>query len=101
MSFYVIVRFKGDPKRAHAALREDADLEKNVKDGIFKYGMVRTTRLIGDGEFIDIDEWKNEADRDAFVAEMGPELKRWNEVAGITNMESTTWRPPANAEEDF
>lgn len=100
MSFYVIVRFKGDPKRANAALREDADLEKNVKDGIFRHGMVRTTRLIGDGEFLDIDEWKSEADRDAFVAEMGPELRRWNEVAGITNMESTVWRAP-EPEEDF
>lgn len=100
MSFFVIVRFKGDAKRAHAALREDPELEKNVKQGIFDHGMIRTTRLIGDGEFIDIDEWKSEADRDAFVAEMLPELKRWNELAGITNMESTTWRTPL-PEEDF
>lgn len=101
MSFYVIVRFKGDPKRAHSALREDPELEKNVKDGIFEHGMIRTTRLVGDnGEFLDIDEWESEEDRDAFVAAMGPELKRWNEAAGITNMESETWRSPL-PEEDF
>lgn len=100
MSFYVIVQFKGDPKRANAALREDPELAKNIREGVFEYGMVNTTRLIGDGEFIDIDEWNSEADRNAFVAAMGPELKRWNEVVGVTDVKSTTWRSP-RPEEDF
>lgn len=100
MSFFVTVHFKGDPKRAHDALREDPELAKNIRKGIFDYGLIRTTRLIGDGEYFDIDEWKSEEDRDAFVAAMGPELQRWNEIVGVTSMEAKTWRSPL-PEEDF
>ncbi len=100
MSFYVTVHFKGEAKAARDAFENDTDLKKNVQEGIFKHGLVRTIRLVGDGEFLDIDEWKSEADRDAFVAEMGPELRRWNEIAGIESMESKVWRSPA-PEEDF
>lgn len=100
MSFFVLVRFKGDPERANAVLREDSELEKNIHKGIFDYGMVRTTRLIGDGEYLDVDEWESEEDRDRFVAEQGPELKRWTELVGAEMTETTTWRSP-RPEEDF
>jgi hypothetical protein len=100
MSFVVTVRFEGDPKRANRVLREDSELELAVRKGMFEHGCVRTTRLIGDGEFLDIDEWRSEADRDAFVAAAGPQLKRWNELAGIRSLETKTWRA-ALPEEDF
>jgi hypothetical protein len=100
LSFFVLVRFKGDPKRANATLREDPDLAKNIHKGIFDYGLISTTRLIGDGEYLDIDEWKSEADRDAFVEAMRPELQRWNELVGAEVTETTTWRSPL-PEEDF
>jgi hypothetical protein len=100
MSFIVTVRFKGDPERANRVLREDPELDEAVRQGIFAHGCVRTTRLVGDGEFLDIDEWTSEADRDAFVAAAGPQLKRWNELAGIRSIESKTWRI-ALPEEDF
>jgi hypothetical protein len=100
MSFIVTVRFEGDPRRANQVLREDPELDLAVRQGIFEHGCVRTTRLIGDGEFFDIDEWKSEADRDAFVAVAGPQLKRWNELAGIRSVETKTWRGAA-PDEDF
>jgi hypothetical protein len=100
MSFVVTVLFEGDPKRANSVLRENPELDEAVRKGIFEHGCVRTTRLIGDGEFLDIDEWRSEEDRDAFVAAAGPQLKRWTELAGITSIESKTWRV-ALPEEDF
>lgn len=100
MSFFVLVQFKGDPKRANAALREDADLDENIRKGIFDHGLIRTTRLIGEDGYLDIDEWESEADRDAFVAAKGSELARWNEIVGVESMEATTWRSP-EPDEDF
>jgi hypothetical protein len=92
MSFFVSVRFKADPKLAHDVLRENPDLEQAVLKGIYEHGLVGCQRLVGDGEFIDIDEWPSETERDAFVAAAGPALKKWNELMGYPETETHTWR---------
>lgn len=91
MSFYVTVRFKADPKVAHDALRNDPELERVLLKGIYEAGLIRCTRLIGDGEFLDIDEWPSEKERDAFVASAGPALKTWNELMGNPETVIETW----------
>jgi len=100
VTFVVTVRFVGDPKKAHRALREDPELDRDIRQGIKQYGMIRCTRLVGDGQFIDIDEWPSEKERDAFVRDMAPQLRRWNELMGWPESETLTWRP-AEPDEDF
>jgi hypothetical protein len=94
MSFFVTVKFKADPQVAHHALRENPDLEAAILKGIYEYGLIRCARLVGDGEFLDIDEWPSEKERDAFVAATGPALKKWNELMGNPDSETHIWRSP-------
>jgi hypothetical protein len=98
MSFIVSVRFKADPKVAHRALRENPDLEEAILKGIFDHGLIRCTRIVREGEFLDIDEWPSERERDAFVAAAGPALKKWNELMGNPETETHTWRSPEDGE---
>jgi hypothetical protein len=98
MSFFVSVRFKADPKLAHDALRENPDLEQAILKGIYEHGLIRCERLVGDGEFLDIDEWPSEANRDAFVAAAAPALRRWNELMGNPETETHTWNSATEAE---
>jgi hypothetical protein len=100
VSFFVSVRFKADPTIANQVLRENPDLKTAILDGIYEHGLIRCTRLVGDGEFLDIDEWPSERERDAFVAATGAELKRWNELMGNPETETRTWRSPEH-HEDF
>lgn len=91
MSFIVTVHFVGDASRSDAILREDPELAGQLRDATTRCGLRRSTRLIGDGEYMEIDEWNRQEDREAFLAEMRPALIDWHERAGIT-MRSTTWR---------
>jgi hypothetical protein len=93
--FIVMIRFAGDPKKAKQVLDEDSRLNEAVRQGIYKHGMIRCRRLVGDGEFVDIDEWGSEEDRNAFVAAAGPDLAEWTSRAGITAQETHVWRPAA------
>lgn len=94
MSFFVTVKFKADPKLAHRVLRENPDLERAILKGIYEHGAIRCARLIGTGEFLDIDEWPSEKERDAFVAAAGPALKKWNGLMGNPETETQVWRSP-------
>jgi hypothetical protein len=100
MAFVVTMRFEGDPKRAHSVLRENPDLYEAIHDGIYKHGLIRCERFVGDGEFFDVDVWPSEAERNAFVAEAGPALKKWNELMGFTAAETRTWTT-ADGDEEF
>jgi hypothetical protein len=97
MGFVVTIRFKGDPKKAHQVLRDNPELYDAVHEGIYKHGLVRCWRYVSDGEFLDVDEWESEADRDAFNAAHGAQIKEWVRLAGITPEETKTWR---TADED-
>jgi hypothetical protein len=77
--------------RSDAVLREDPELAARVRDAAARHGLRRSTRLLGDGEYMEIDEWDRREDREAFLAEMRPALIEWHERAGI-RMSSTTWR---------
>jgi hypothetical protein len=92
MSFFVTVRFKADPRVAYRVLRENPDLEAAILKGIYEHGLIRCTRLVADGEFLDIDEWPSEKERDAFVAAAGPALRKWNELMGNPETETHAWR---------
>lgn len=100
MGFMVTIRFKGDPKKAHQVLRENPELFEAVHKGIWDAGLVRCWRYVGDGEFLDVDEWPSEDERDAFVAAAGPQISEWVKLAGITAEETKTWRT-ANEDEVF
>jgi hypothetical protein len=100
MSFFVSVRFKADATVAHQALRDNPDLREAILEGIFEHGLIRCTRIVGDGEFLDIDEWPSEKERDSFVAAAGPALRKWNELMGNPETETRTWRS-AEAGEGF
>jgi hypothetical protein len=91
MSFIVTVHFVGDAARSDAILREDPELAGRLRDATTRFGLRRSTRLLGDGEYMEIDEWDRREDREAFLAEMRPALIAWLERAGVT-MHSTTWR---------
>ena len=91
MSFYVTVRFKADPIKAHDILRDNPDLEEAILKGIYEHGLIRCTRLVRDGEFLDIDEWPSEKERDAFNAAAGAQLKKWRELMGDPDTETQTW----------
>jgi hypothetical protein len=93
------VRFEGDSARHDQVLRDEPELARAVADAARRHNLVRSTRLVGDGVFMDVDEWEREEDRDAFVAELGPLLRRWNELAGVTGMVSEKWRPGASGED--
>jgi hypothetical protein len=95
----VTVRFAGEARRARAVLREHPDLERAIREGIRDHGLVRSTLLVADEEYLDIDEWRHRADRDAFIAAMGPHLQRWSELADVTQLESRLWRPARPAED--
>jgi hypothetical protein len=92
MSFFVSVRFNADPKVAHDALRQNPDLEQAILKGIYEHGLIGCQRLVGDGEFLDIDEWPGQTERDAFVAAAGSALKKWNQLMGNPETETHTWR---------
>jgi hypothetical protein len=53
---------------------------------------------VGEGEFIDIDEWRRESDRDAFVVDAGPQLREWLELGGAKKLETGLWRPSEKGE---
>jgi hypothetical protein len=89
----VTVRFHGEAARHDQVLRDHPDLARAIAEATERHHLVRSTRLVGDGVFMDIDEWEREEHRDAFVAEMRPWLLRWNDLAGVTGMVSETWRP--------
>jgi hypothetical protein len=91
VSFIVTVHFLGDASRSDAILRDDPGLAARLRDATSRFGLRRSTRLIGDGEYMEIDEWDRQEDREAFLAEMRPALIDWHERARIT-MRSTTWR---------
>jgi hypothetical protein len=99
MTFVVTMRFEGDPKRAHAVLRDNPDLYEAIHEGIYRYGLIRCERFVGEGEFFDVDYWPSEAERVAFVEAHGPELKRWNELMGFTAAEVRTWTVAEDGEE--
>lgn len=96
----VTVRFTGDPSRSDAVLRENPEIAHALERAAQAHNLMRSTRLVGDGTYMDVDEWNDPADREAFLAELRPVLQRWNELAGNTNMVSQTWRP-ARPEEAF
>lgn len=87
------VRFEGDSARHDQVLLDHPELARAIAEAAERYGLVRSTRLIGEGVFMDIDEWEREDDRDAFVAELRPLLEHWNDLAGVTSMVSEKWRP--------
>jgi quinol monooxygenase YgiN len=91
MTVIVTVRFTGDPERADAVLREHPNIADAVRKAAADHGLIRSTRYVRDGEFLEIDEWEREEDRNGFLADAGPYLKRWNEFAGISDMQSTVW----------
>lgn len=91
MSFIVTVHFVGDASRSDAILRDDPDLAAGVRDAASRHGLRRSTRLLGEGEYLEIDEWDRQEDREAFLTEMRPRLVEWHERAGI-RMRSTPWR---------
>jgi hypothetical protein len=93
VSIIVTVCFAGEPERADAVLREHPSIAKAVEKAAVDHGLLSSRRYVRDGEFLEIDEWEREEDRDAFLADVGPYLQRWNELAGITDMQSTVWRP--------
>jgi hypothetical protein len=93
------VRFAGDARRAHAVLRENPELERTIREGIRHHGLIRSTRLVAHDGYLDIDEWRHQDDRDAFVVAMAPHIRRWSELAGVTHIESRLWRPAAAGEE--
>src|SRR2546423_12348987 len=98
MGFIVTIRFKGDARKAHQVLRDDPELFEAVHKGIYDHGLVRCWRYVGDGEFLDVDEWPSEKERDAFVAAAQPQLAEWVKLAGITAEETRTWRTAAEDE---
>jgi hypothetical protein len=100
MGFIVTIRFKGDPKRAHQVLRDNPRLYEAVHDGIYKHGLVRCWRYVGDGEFLDVDEWPSEAERIAFNEEHGEGIAEWVRLSGIVAEDVRTWRT-ADADEVF
>ena len=95
VGFIVMIRFAGDPKKAKQVLDDDPQLDQAVRKGIYEHGMICCRRLVGDGEFVDIDEWASEEDRNAFVAAAGPALAEWTSRAGIAAQETRLWRPAA------
>jgi hypothetical protein len=97
VTFIVTVHFVGDASRADAILREDPSLAAGLRDATSRFGLRRSTRLLGDGEYMEIDEWERREDRDAFLAAMRPSLIDWLERAGV-RMTSTTWRTAADNE---
>lgn len=97
MSFIVIVHFVGDASRSDAILREDPELAARLRDATSRFGLRRSTRLLGEGEYMEIDEWDRREDREAFLAEMHRALIEWHERAGI-GMSSTTWRSAGDDE---
>jgi hypothetical protein len=97
VSFIVTVHFVGDAKRSDAVLRDDPALAARLRDATTRFGLRRSTRLIGDGEYMEIDEWDRQEDREAFLAEMRPALVDWLQRAGV-RMSSTTWRSAADDE---
>lgn len=99
MSFIVTVHFTGEASRADAILRQDPELAARLSDATSRFGLRRSTRLLGDGEYMEIDEWDRREDREAFLAEMRPALIGWLQRAGV-RMSSTTWRS-ADDEEVF
>jgi hypothetical protein len=99
MSFIVSIRFKGDAKKAHQVLRDNPDLYEAIHEGIYKAGLIRCARYVSDDGFLDIDEWPSEKERDAFVAQAGPALRRWNELMGTTESETHIWRTAGPGEE--
>ncbi len=94
------VRFEGDSAASNRVLRDHPDLAELVEAAAVRHNLVRSTRLVGDGVYMDVDEWDREEDRDAFVAELRPHIVRWNELAGVVGMRSQKWRPAA-PDEDF
>jgi len=97
MSFIVTVHFIGDAARSDAILREDPELAGRLRDATTRFGLRRSTRLLGDGEYMEIDEWDRREDREAFLAEMRPALVDWLDRAGVT-MRSATWRTASDDE---
>lgn len=95
----VTVRFAGDARRAQEVLRAHPDLERAIREGTRHHGLIRSTQLVGDGEYLDIDEWPDRAHRDAFVTALAPQLNRWSELAGVTHIESRLWRPTVPGKE--
>lgn len=100
MSIIVTVRFIGDVERADAVLCEHPSLAKTVKNAAAEHKLIRSVRYVRDGEFLEIDEWHCEEDRNAFLAAAGPYLRRWNELAGILDMQSTVWYPARPADDE-
>lgn len=97
MGFIVTIRFKGDPKKAHQVLRDNPELYKAVHDGIYEHGLVRCWRYVGDGEFLDVDEWPSEAERNSFMEAHRDDIAEWVRLSEITALDTWTWR---TADED-
>jgi len=96
--FVVTIHFKGSAGRASAVLRERSDLAAAIQAAATRHHLLQATRLVGDDQFLEIDEWRREEDRDAFVKDAGGELAEWARLAGMTKMDTHLWRPSRDGE---
>lgn len=98
MGFIVTIRFKGDPKKANQVLRDNPHLYEAVHEGIYKHGLVQCWRYVGDGDFLDVDEWPSEAERNSFMEAHREDIAEWVRLSGITAEETRTWRTAGDDE---
>jgi hypothetical protein len=96
--FVVTIHFEGSAERASAVLRERSDLAAAIQAAADRHHLVQATRLVGDGQFLEIDEWRREEDRDAFVKDAGGELAEWAQLAGMRKVATHVWRPSRDGE---
>jgi hypothetical protein len=96
--FVVTIHFEGSAARASAVLHERPDLAAAIQAAARRHHLVQATRLVGDGQFLEIDEWRREEDRDAFVEDAGGDLAQWAHLAGMRKVATHLWRPSHDGE---
>lgn len=84
MGVIVTVLIKTDIQVALDVERELRDVHDAVLECARRHGMRSHVRRYGDGAMLDVDEWDDEAGRDAFRREATPLLARLADARGAS-----------------
>src|SRR5439155_1798852 len=93
MTVVVTLLFEADVELARRVEAEHAEAYRAVIATARRHGLRSHRRLYGEGEFMDVDEWKNIDGRQAFLQEAAPYLRELAEARGSPPPVAKVWHP--------
>jgi hypothetical protein len=92
MTLLVTVRFPVDIAVDDRLNRDHPETLEALKDVVKRHPPISHRRFVGDGSFLDLEEWESQEALDAFLAEARPIISERSRLRGAA-AEEATWFP--------